>query len=80
LKTNRPEVPFASYDDPIIDAAIQQRREYFAAKSDHLYRVEIFYVIVLEGARSIVQQNCLQRAALREQHRCSREQMRKEEP
>jgi type IV secretion system protein TrbE len=52
LKTNRPEVPFASYDDPIIDAAIQQRREYFAAKSDHLYRVEIFYVIVLEGARS----------------------------
>lgn len=52
LKTNRPEIPFASYGDEVIDAAIQMRREYFEAKRDRLYRIEIFYVVVLEGSRS----------------------------
>jgi type IV secretion system protein VirB4 len=52
FKTNRPEIPFASYDDELIDAAIDQRRQYFEAKRDRLYEVELFYVIVLEGARS----------------------------
>jgi type IV secretion system protein VirB4 len=52
FKTNRPEIPFARYDDALIDAAIDQRRQYFEAKRDRLYEVELFYVIVLEGARS----------------------------
>jgi type IV secretion/conjugal transfer VirB4 family ATPase len=52
FKTNRPEIPFARYDDELIDAAIDQRRQYFESKSDRLYEVELFYVIVLEGARS----------------------------
>jgi type IV secretion system protein VirB4 len=52
FKTNRPEIPFASYDDELIDAAIDQRRQYFESKRDRLYEVELFYVIVLEGARS----------------------------
>jgi type IV secretion system protein VirB4 len=52
FKTNRPEIPFARYDDELIDAAIDQRRQYFEAKRDRLYEVELFYVIVLEGARS----------------------------
>ena len=30
----------------------KQRREFFEAKGDRLYQVEIFYCIVLEGARS----------------------------
>ena len=42
--------PFAHYDDPIVEAAIDQRRKFFEAKRDHLYQVEIFYCIVLEGA------------------------------
>ena len=29
-----------------------QRREYFESKRDHLYRIEIFYVVLLEGSRS----------------------------
>ena len=33
-------------------AAIEQRRKFFEAKRDHLYQVEIFYCILLEGARS----------------------------
>src|SRR5258705_1824992 len=52
LKTSRPEIPFASYGDEVIDAAVQQRREYFESKLDRLYRVEIFYVVVLQGSRS----------------------------
>ena len=52
FKTNRPEIPFATYDDELIDAAIDQRRQFFESKRDRLYGIEIFYVIVLEGARS----------------------------
>jgi type IV secretory pathway VirB4 component len=52
FKSNRPEIPFAKYDDPIVEAAIEQRRKFFEAKRDHLYQVEIFYCILLEGARS----------------------------
>src|ERR1700736_617686 len=52
FKTNRPEIPFARYGDEVVDAAIDQRRQLFEAKRDSLYRVEIFYAIVLEGQRS----------------------------
>jgi type IV secretion/conjugal transfer VirB4 family ATPase len=52
FKSNRPEIPFHRYDDPIVEAAIDQRRQFFEAKRDHLYQVETFYCIVLEGARS----------------------------
>jgi type IV secretion system protein TrbE len=52
FKSNRPEIPFASYDDPVVEAAINQRRKFFEARRDHLYQVEIFYCILLEGHRS----------------------------
>src|ERR1035438_7761869 len=52
FKSNRPEIPFASYEDPVVQAAIDQRRRFFEAKRDRLYQIEIFYCILLEGARS----------------------------
>src|SRR5216683_3638482 len=52
FKSNRPDIPFAKYDDPIVEAAIEQRRKFFQAKRDNLYQIEIFYCILLEGARS----------------------------
>jgi type IV secretion/conjugal transfer VirB4 family ATPase len=52
FKSNRPDIPFAKNDDPIVAAAVEQRRKFFEAKRDHLYQVEIFYCILLEGARS----------------------------
>jgi type IV secretion system protein TrbE len=52
FKSNGPDIPFAKYGDPIVDAAINQRQQFFEAKRDHLYQVEIFYAIVLEGPRS----------------------------
>jgi type IV secretion system protein TrbE len=52
FKQNRPEIQFASYDNPIVEAAIEQRRQFFESRRDHLYRIEIFYCVVLEAARS----------------------------
>ena len=36
FKSNRPNIPFAHYDDELIDAAIDQRRQFFEAKRDRL--------------------------------------------
>jgi len=52
FKSNRPEIPFASYEDAVVRAAIEQRRQFFESKRESLYRIEIFYVVLLEGARS----------------------------
>lgn len=52
FKTNRPDIPFARYGNSLIDAAVHQRREFFKAKRDRLFEIEIFYAVVLEGARS----------------------------
>ena len=52
IKASRPEIPFAHYDDPVVEATVEQRRSFFAAKLDSLYQVEIFYVVLLEGSRS----------------------------
>ena len=52
LKSNRPEIPFASYEDPVVSAATEQRRQFFESKRESLYGIEIFYVVLLEGARS----------------------------
>jgi type IV secretion system protein VirB4 len=52
FKSNCPDIPFAEYDDPVVAAAIDQRRQFFEAKREHLYEVEIFYCILLEGTRS----------------------------
>jgi len=52
FKANHPDIPFAHYDDPIVEAAVEQRRRFFESKRDSLYQIEIFYVVLLEGARS----------------------------
>src|SRR5271156_5101458 len=52
FKSNRPDIPFAHYDDPVVEAAIEQRRQFFEAKKDRLYQIEILYAVVLEGSRS----------------------------
>jgi type IV secretion system protein VirB4 len=52
FKTNRPEIPFAHYDDPVVQTAVDQRREFFAAKAESLFQIEIYYCILLEGSRS----------------------------
>ena len=45
FKTNRPDIPFQEYDDPIVQAAVDQRKEFFREKLDRLFDIEIFYAI-----------------------------------
>lgn len=52
FKTNHPDIPFADYDDEIVQTGQKRRREYFREKSDRLFEIEIYYAVVLEGARS----------------------------
>jgi type IV secretion system protein TrbE len=52
FKNNRPAIPFQAYDDPVVSAAVQQRKEFFSQKLDRLFDVEIFYAVVIEGVRS----------------------------
>ena len=52
FKTNRPDIPFETSDDPVVQAAVDQRKEFFGQKLDRLFAVEIFYAIVIEGTRS----------------------------
>ncbi len=52
FKKNRPEIPFAHYGDPVVQTAVDQRREFFAAKAESLFQIEIYYCILLEGSRS----------------------------
>ena len=52
FKHNRPKIPFANYDDPVVATAVDHRRRFFEAKRDQLYSVEVFYCVLLEGARS----------------------------
>lgn len=52
FKTNRPEIPFADYDHPVVQAGVDRRRQLFRDKADKLFEVEIYYCILLEGSRS----------------------------
>jgi len=52
FKHNHPEIPFATYDDELLDSAIKQRRAFFEAKADHLYDAEIYYVILYQNPRT----------------------------
>jgi type IV secretion system protein TrbE len=52
FKRNRPEIPFEDHSNPLVQAAIEQRREFLAAKADRLYGIEIFWVVMVDGHQS----------------------------
>ena len=49
FKSNRPEIPFAKFDNPVVDAAIDQRRKFFESKRDRLIRLRLFMPSCLRG-------------------------------
>lgn len=51
FKKNREEIPHRSYENPIVNAAIENRIVYLKAKSDSLYSFRIYYVVLYEGFR-----------------------------
>ena len=52
FKSNRPDIPFASYDDPVVEAAIDQRRRVLRGKARPSLSDRNLLCIVLEGPRS----------------------------
>lgn len=52
FKTNHPHIPFARYDDPIVQTGQDRRHQFFQEKSDNLFEIEIYYCVLVRGARS----------------------------
>ena len=52
FKQNNPEIPFETYGDELIDAAVEQRRKFFESKADSLYQIDIYYVVIYETKRA----------------------------
>lgn len=52
FKTSNPEIPFADYDSAIVQTGQDRRQQLFREKADRLFEIEIYYCILLEGARS----------------------------
>ena len=52
FKSNRPEIPFAEYDDPVVQTEVNHRREFFHAKRDNLYQIDVFYCVLLRSAQA----------------------------
>src|SRR4029077_20051049 len=51
FKRNNETIPHKLYGNPVVDTAIKNRIGFFAAKSDTLFSLSIYYVILLEGFR-----------------------------
>ena len=51
FKRNHETIPHKKYANPIVNAAIENRIRYFEQKSDTLYSLQVFYVVLFEGCR-----------------------------
>jgi len=51
FKRNRESIPFRTYQNPIVNAAIQNRIAYLNTKAESLYSFRICYVVLYEGFR-----------------------------
>ena len=49
FKRNRPEIPFGTYDEPLVRAAVEQRAVFVRSKADRLYSIEIFWVVMIDS-------------------------------
>src|SRR5712675_758554 len=51
FKRNHETIPYKTYGNPIVNAAIQNRIEFLKSKADSLYSFQICYVVLYEGFR-----------------------------
>jgi hypothetical protein len=51
FKRNNPAIPHKFYGNAVVDAAIENRIAYLRSKSDRLFSLSIYYVVLFEGAR-----------------------------
>ena len=50
FKRNRPAIPHTAYENPLVQAAVEQRTVFLEAKADRLYSIEIVWVVMIEGS------------------------------
>ena len=50
FKRNDPVIPHAEYENPLVRAAVEQRAAFLKSKSDRLYSIEIFWVVMVDGS------------------------------
>jgi type IV secretory pathway VirB4 component len=50
FKRNHPEIPHTEYVNPLVRAAVEQRAAFLEAKSERLYTIEIFWVVMVDGS------------------------------
>ena len=50
FRRNHPIIPHAEYDNPLVRAAVEQRAAFLKSRSDRLYSVEIYWVIMIDGS------------------------------
>jgi type IV secretion system protein VirB4 len=50
FKRNHPAIPHADYENPLVRAAVEQRAAFLQTKSDRLYSIEIYWVVMIDGS------------------------------
>jgi type IV secretion system protein VirB4 len=51
FKRNNESIPFSTSENPVVNAAIENRIAYLKAKADSLYSFQIYYAVLYEGFR-----------------------------
>jgi type IV secretion/conjugal transfer VirB4 family ATPase len=49
FKRNNETIPFKTYGNPVVDAAIRSRIAYLASKADTLFSLSVYYVVLYQG-------------------------------
>ena len=50
FKRNHPQIPHAEYENPLVRASVGQRAAFLQSKSDRLYSIEIYWVVMIDGS------------------------------
>ena len=50
FRHNQPTIPHAEYTNPLVRAAAEQRATFLNTKSDRLYSIEIFWIVMIDGS------------------------------
>ena len=50
FKRNRPAIPHAEYQNPLVRASVEQRSAFLQSKADRLYSIEICWVVMIDGS------------------------------
>jgi type IV secretory pathway VirB4 component len=50
FKRNRPTIPHAEYENPLVRAAVEQRSAFLQSKAHRLYSIEIFWIVMVDGS------------------------------